>query len=271
MTRAEFDTALEWAADEGWNPGLDDGDPYHGADPDGLIGASLNSRPITCISAVRYGADFGFIGLYLCHPDFRGQGYGLQTWGTGMEHLGGRTIGLYAVLDQQANYQKSGFQPAHSVVRFGGAVACDRPTDARLRPIDRELASSVLDYDAPFFPAPRQNFLHPWITPQETRSGFALVEDGDLTGYGIVRRSRDGHKIGPLFADRESDADLLFRALASAGGPIILDLPVPNGLAVAMAERYGLTPVFETAQMYRGETPDLPLARIYGITTMELG
>jgi hypothetical protein len=36
-------------------------------------------------------------------------------------------------------------------------------------------------------------------------------------------------------------------------------------------ERYSLSPVFETARMYRGEAPNLPLLRIYGITTFELG
>jgi hypothetical protein len=38
-----------------------------------------------------------------------------------------------------------------------------------------------------------------------------------------------------------------------------------------LATRYGLVPVFETARMYRGNAPDLPLRRMYGITTFELG
>jgi hypothetical protein len=41
--------------------------------------------------------------------------------------------------------------------------------------------------------------------------------------------------------------------------------------ARALFERYGLKPVFETARMYRGPVPVLPLDRIYGITTFELG
>jgi hypothetical protein len=32
-----------------------------------------------------------------------------------------------------------------------------------------------------------------------------------------------------------------------------------------------MTPMFETARMYRGRAPDLPLDRIFGITTFELG
>ena len=29
---------------------------------------------VSAISAVAYGKNFGFIGLYICHPDHRGQG-----------------------------------------------------------------------------------------------------------------------------------------------------------------------------------------------------
>ena len=34
---------------------------------------------------------------------------------------------------------------------------------------------------------------------------------------------------------------------------------------------FGLVPVFETARMYRGQAPALPLQAIYSITTLELG
>ena len=32
-----------------------------------------------------------------------------------------------------------------------------------------------------------------------------------------------------------------------------------------------IAPVFETARMYRGSVPALPLNRIFGVTTFELG
>jgi hypothetical protein len=38
-----------------------------------------------------------------------------------------------------------------------------------------------------------------------------------------------------------------------------------------MAEQAGLDAVFETARMYKGKPPSLPLAQIFGITTFELG
>ena len=60
-------------------------------------------------------------------------------------------------------------------------------------------------------------------------------------------------------------------SLRIRGGEVFLDVPEPNRDAVALAKARGLAPVFETARMYRGVAPALPLSRIYGITTFELG
>ena len=52
---------------------------------------------------------------------------------------------------------------------------------------------------------------------------------------------------------------------------VFLDLPEPNGDAMAMAREAGMAPVFEAARMYAGPAPALPLSGIYGITSFELG
>jgi hypothetical protein len=102
---------------------------------------------------------------------------------------------------------------------------------------------------------------------------LAVVEEGAVTGYGVLRECRHGFKVGPLFADSEDGADLLFRGLAAraGGAEVFLDCPEPHAGAVALAARHGLSPVFETARMYRGPAPELPLDRTFGITTFELG
>jgi hypothetical protein len=106
------------------------------------------------------------------------------------------------------------------------------------------------------------------LIPPAPRSRFEAVDS-----YGVIRRCRTGFKVGPLFSETEEEADVLFRSLAAeAGGePVFLDIPEPNPAAQALAARYGLSPVFETARMYRGPDPRLPLSRIFGITTFELG
>jgi len=44
-----------------------------------------------------------------------------------------------------------------------------------------------------------------------------------------------------------------------------------NRDAVALAQRQGLAPVFETARMYTGAIRPLRLERVFGVTTFELG
>lgn len=269
MTRVDLDRAIDWAAAEGWNPGLDDAAPFRAADPDGFLMAFRDGAPVACISAVAYGARFGFLGFYVCAAEQRGRGFGMAVWRVALDRLGDRVIGLDGVVAQQDNYRKSGFVLAHRNVRYGGTVAIDERADPRIVPIDGTLRDAIVAYDQPFFPGPRRAFLEAWLTPARRR-GLAYVEDGAVRGYGVVRACRNGHKIGPLFADDAAIADALFRALAAeaGGGPVFLDPPESNR---ALPERYGLEPVFETARMYRGPAPALPLARLYGITTFELG
>ncbi|MFC5068846.1 GNAT family N-acetyltransferase [Flaviflagellibacter deserti] len=272
MTPADLDMAIEWAAREGWNPGLDDAEAFLAADPGGFLVGEVDGRPVTCISAVRYGESFGFVGFYIAAPEARGKGYGWATWQAAMERLAGRTVGLDGVVAQQENYRKSGFELLHRNVRYGGTVGVSVVPDDLLVPVDDALVPAIIAYDRPFFAGPRQSFLRTWLT-SGLRTSFAYVENGAVLGYGTVRSCRDGYKIGPLFADNKGIADALFRVLISKAkdGPIYLDLPEPNAAARALAERNGMRPVFETARMYRGPAPDLPLSRTYGITSFELG
>jgi hypothetical protein len=272
MRRDELDLALEWAAREGWNPGLADADCFHAADSQGFLIGCLGNEPIGCISVVRYGATFGFLGFYIVTPERRGQGYGLHIWQAGMARLGDRVVGLDGVIDQQGNYRRSGFVLAHRNIRFGGIPRFEQAQDARLVPISSDLQDAVMAYDHAFFPAARNEFLRCWLRPEQ-RKAMALAADGTVRGYGAIRPCRRGFKIGPLYAETAGEADLLFRALAGTtdGEPVFLDCPESNKSATDLALRYALSPVFETARMYRGAVPDLPISRIYGITTFELG
>jgi len=272
MTASQVDLAVDWAAAEGWNPGLDDAACFRATDPDGFLMAFLDGEPAAGISVVNYGPGFGFLGFYICRPELRGRGIGYRLWQAGMARHGDRVVGLDGVVDQQDNYRKSGFELVCRNIRHSGVPAVEAPRDNRLVPVEGSLVDAVLAYDRPFFAAPREAFLRCWLAGA-TRRAWALVEDGRVTGYGVVRTCREGAKIGPLFADDADRADLLFRRLAAdaPGGPVALDTPEPNAGAVALAGRHGLVPVFETARMYRGAVPDLPMERTFGITTFELG
>lgn len=273
LTLDEMRIPVGWAGEEGWNPGLHDSGAFHAADPQGFLCAFVDGRPAACISVVRSGETFGFLGLYICHAEFRGQGFGWAVWQAGMAYLKGRTVGLDGVVAQQDNYRKSGFVYAHRNVRYQGLASLSAPSCPDLKTIDEAMMPWAIAYDRQFFKADRSGFLRHWLSPPGGRA-LVLVKDGALHGLGVIRPAREGYKIGPLFAETPDGADLLFNALLGScptGRTVVLDVPEPNREAVALAERHGLVPVFETARMYRGADPRLPLGRIYGITSFELG
>ena len=273
MSSSEVPLAIEWADREGWNPGLDDAQTFHAADPEGFWIGEVDHEPVAVISAVRSGKNFGFLGFYIVHPDFRAQGYGLAIWNRAMDHLAGRTIGLDGVVDQQDNYRKSGFQLAYRNIRQQGTSQNFAPADSRIVPISQIPFETLCTYDRRYFPANRSEFLQSWIG-QEHGLSRAFLDGQTLRGYSTLRKCREGWKFGPLFADTPAIAETLFQALQNeipTGETIFLDTPEPNAEATDLAQRYKMRPVFETARMYRGQEPSVSLEGIYGVTSFELG
>lgn len=272
--RHELSTIMDWAAAEGWNPGLDDAPAFWAADAEGYHVIEEDGVLVAAISLVRYRRRYGFLGFYIVRPEWRRQGLGWALWQSVLDKASTPTIGLDGVVAQQENYRKSGFVYAHANYRYGGAPRSDlTAVSPDIIPIDAALIDRVAAYDIDFNPEPREKFIRGWVGHSNSREGLAFVQHGTVAGFGVIRACREGYKIGPLFAETDVIADQLFEALAVRAGdrPVFLDIPGPNKAAQALCERHGMAPVFETARMYRGPAPALPLDRIYGITTFELG
>ena len=272
MRPDEISTAVNWAAAEGWNPGLADGPCFAAADPEGFFIGELDGAPAATVSCVNYGSAFAFLGFYIVRKDLRGSGYGLRIWNAAIAHAGRRVIGLDGVVAQQQNYRKSGFELAYANIRYGGAVAAPEAPPADVIALSAVPLAMVEAYDATVFPAPRSTFLRAWINAPG-HVGCALVRDGGLAGFGVIRPCRHGRKIGPLVADNRATAEVVLQALlaSAGGGDVFLDVPGINRDAIAMAEGLGLAPTFETARMYTGPIPPLQIGRVFGVTSFELG
>jgi hypothetical protein len=272
MRPEEISIAVDWAAGEGWNPGLNDDACFATVDPDGFFIGELDGAPAATVSCVNYGAGFAFLGFYIVRKELRGCGYGLRIWNAAIAHAASRVIGLDGVVAQQQNYKKSGFELAYANVRYGGTIAAPKAPRGDVVALADVPLASVEAYDETVFPAARSAFLRAWIAASG-HIGRALMRDGTLAAWGVIRPCRKGRKIGPLFAhDRAAAEAVLSALLASAGGgEIFLDVPSINRDAVALAQEFGLAPVFETARMYTGAIPPLRLDRVFGVTTFELG
>lgn len=279
MRPAEIEQAVDWAAQEGWNPGAADAECFRTMDPDGFIGGFLGEQMISSISVINYDAQFSFLGFYIVVPDHRGHGYGYRLWQQAIQHAGTRLVGLDGVVAEQENYTRSGFKLAYRNVRYGGPA----PQDPALRGAGgveirsaRDLTADLAAFDHTAFPAPREAFLQSWLAAPGHVALCAYVA-GTLAGYGVIRPCRTGFKIGPLFALSRTVAEALLAELLLNSGAsaqsaeLFLDVPEPNSQAVALAEALGLRPVFETARMYTGAPPIISLERVFGVSTFELG
>ncbi|PWW03858.1 acetyltransferase (GNAT) family protein [Hoeflea marina] len=275
---AEFSTAIDWAASEGWNPGLDDLAAFHATDPDGFLMGFIDDEPVAAISVVRYSPDFGFLGFYIVRPDHRGTGAGLRLWNAGMARLEGSTVGLDGVVAQQENYRKSGFVLDGRNIRHTGVpqLVDAAPSGLCMRSVEPFDIPALADFDRTRFGAARDSFLRRWLLPDapNSRQALMVIADKGPIGFGAMRRCRKGYKIGPLFAQGLEPARALFQglcALVPAGSEVTLDTPEDNVPAVQLAREAGLAPVFETARMYKGRPPEIDRPSVFGITSFELG
>lgn len=281
MTRTEVDELVAWAAREGWNPGRHDAELFWATDPEAFIAAELDGELIGGGAITSYNGEFGFMGFFIVRPEFRGRGFGNTLWHARRQRLldclrPGASIGMDGVFDMQSYYTKGGFVFSHRNMRFR-AVITEHPETSPddnkfVVPLVNVPFDHLLDYDRTCFSAPRPNFLKGWIA-QPDALALGYVRDGQLNGYGVVRRCGEGCKIGPLFANDTEIADALYARLAgfAVGGPLFLDAPENNPAAMAFVAKREMVEVFGCARMYLGPFPDVAHGRIFGVTTFELG
>lgn len=272
MRLPELEFAIDLAAREGWNPGLHDAGAFFAADPEGFLIGMLGEKPIGCVSAVRYGQDFGFIGFYIVLPEYRESSYGMLLARAALRRLKDMTTGIDGVFERQDNYAKLGFRLAYRNIRYEW-LGRQQPLSPPSTLIRVRRTDEIGHYDRLCFPAPRRAFLDDWLRMPNSAT-LAWRENDSIRGYGVIRRCREGWKIGPLFADTPPVAEALLTTLsreAAADEPVYLDVPEANVDAMRLAADYGMQEVFGTARMYKGQTPDIDVKRIFGVTSFELG
>lgn len=283
MTRPELDELVDWAAREGWNPGLHDADIFWATDPEAFVAADRDGDMIGGGAITSYDGRFGFMGFFIVRPEFRGRGFGDHLWHVRRDRLikrlrPGASIGMDGVFDMQDYYARGGFMFSHRDLRFcleipdSGLPLSYAGDSAIIRPLAEIPFDEILAYDCSCFPAPRPTFLKGWIGQPDSLS-LGCIKGGLLCGFGTARACREGCKVGPLFSDDARTADMLFTHLAefAAGGPIYLDAPENNPAALDLVRQHKMAEVFGCARMYLGRAPDIEHLRIFGVTTFELG
>ena len=118
MTRDEVDLAVDWAAREGWNPGLHDAQCFYQTDPQGFFAGRLNDRIVAIGSAVVYDNNFAFCGFYIVDKPHRDQGYGIELTRARLNYIGQRNAGIDGVMEMVDKYHLLGYEFAHNNARY---------------------------------------------------------------------------------------------------------------------------------------------------------
>lgn len=270
MRREEVDLALDWAAREGWNPGIHDAEPFFLADPRGFFIGEVDGETAATGSLVRYPGEMSFAGFLIVRPDLRGQGFGRQM----LDHLMGigkkRNVGGDGVPEMVSTYLRKGFAFAHWNHRYAGLGGGRCPKG--LTPAGDVDPEELKHYDAEIFGADRCAFITSFLAQKGTISLVVVASHG-IKGFGAIRPCRTGHKIGPLFADDRRTAESILHGLVSTvpGKEYFLDVPEPNAAGMAMVRDLELEERFTTARIYTQRAPDTPIRKAFGITSFELG
>lgn len=272
----EFQELVRWAAAEGWDPGINDAAIFYSCYPEAFYGYFQQGNLIGGGSLVSYNAEFGFMGFFIVHPDFRGNGIGHSLWFKRRDTLlqllnPGASIGMDGVVAMQEFYSNGGFVTSfrdERRVRLGANI----PLHSSIRKGTNSM-SDLLALDRKCFGYDRSEFMKMWISNPNATCFTSVNEREELKGFAVLRQTSQGWKVGPLFAENYSTAEALYAACLNEvpGEKVFLDIPCCNSDAVRLAEAFQTEYFFECARMYYGTPPELPKSWVFGITTFELG
>lgn len=276
LARTDLYTLVDWAKEEGWNPGPYDADVFWQTDPDGYYGYYLDDKLIAGGSIVSYYGLFGFMGFFIVKSEFRNRGIGRKLWHQRKNMLlsrlkPGASIGMDGVIGMQSFYEKGGFRLAfidERHCRLGERMEYN----TNVIPISKTDKNKIIACDLKCFGVPRKKLLIPWFEMPESY-GFCYKNGNDILGYSLLRKADIGYKIGPLFAENYDIAEQLYRACLNAAPnqKVFLDIPVANDKAIKLTQQYNTTNVFECVRMYHGSPPKYDITKVFGITSFELG
>ncbi|NQD95343.1 GNAT family N-acetyltransferase [Pseudomonas sp. CrR25] len=274
VSAGQWHAVLDWARDEGWDIGEGDVSRFFNVDPQGFFVGFLDGRPVASLSLTNFSYDYAHIGHYLVSPEQRGQGWGLRVWEEGIRHAAARTIGGDGMPAQEHNYAKWGLVTQHRTQRLIGVVGqrSIRPGGALL--VTEHNLAEVIGYDAACTGFSRASLLADWFWGAG-RFGFLTRTVEGITGLVGGRRSTDGYRLGPFYADSSAELEALFAAAMAelpVGAQVTVDAPeTDGGEFIRLAESYGLSKAFHTLRMYRGAAPQGQQHKVRAIASLELG
>jgi|GEM_PF-1984557 len=274
---------IAWACEEAWNPSYAELSAYRAHDPKGLNVLYFQEKPVAMLASVRH-HEFGFMGAYRVHPDYRGKGMGSVLADFSLQRLSYcKGISIHAVLDQVDNYAKYGFQVVGSASRwamdttrfchFGGPISLSYDWSfKRNLNLDHVVAldESVTGYR-------RENYWR-YLFESADANIVGVHLRGQLLGVAVLLRCLEGFKFGAVYAPELPIAYHLISKMLKTISPesakdtrLQIDIPSDTPYPNALATFSGFKKLFDVQKMVKGDSPDASPDAQYGIASLEIG
>src|SRR5262245_10473976 len=270
MLPADIDSGLQLCRLAGWDQVQRDWERFVSDENARVSVATYPRKPRSSLSAdrfdavgqivgtvatIRYGAEFGWIGMLLVHPDVQGRGVGAVLLGHATAELAGvPSIRLDATPAGHLLYRKHGFVDEFPLRRMEGrAKVIERSDQTSVRPLERDGVADVFDLDRQVFGAPRNGVLA-WMLEGAPEYGFVSRERGNITGYVLGRHGHEFEHLGPIVAADAALAVELTRACLAAqpGKPFVIDSASSADDWCLFLEDAGFREQRPYIRMYRG-------------------
>jgi len=236
-------------------------------------------RVIATAATLPY-AGFGWISMVLVTAAWRRRGLASKLLRAAIDDL--RGAGLVPVLDAtpagREVYRTLGFADTWGFARLArpampsACAVCAQNDSLLVQPITDEAWAAICAYDAAVFGSERSRLLAGLRGRMPSADLIALHGDR-VVGFLLGREGRIGSQLGPLIAeDAATTQALLTRAIATATGPIFIDLADSKTAIRAFVEAQGFALVRPLTRMVHGRTsPFDDGARTFAVVGPEFG
>jgi ribosomal-protein-alanine N-acetyltransferase len=276
---------VRWARSEEFAPGFGDVDIYRNTDKQGVWVGWVDSTPVGCIAGIKYNNIYGFIGLYIVRPEYRGQGYGHRLWEQALRHLQDvKCVGLEAASHLITNYAEWGFKTSSQTIRWQLFNSEDGlSSQAALNPQDLNVVSgpdipleAIKKYDSEREFTARPHFLSQWLKHPSGKVIALIDKYNHCHGFARIRPcllpAGEGWRIGPILADSPVLAKaLILNLLIEHKGVILIDSPQRNDNSQSLLSSLGFREISATTRMYKGSHKVVLTKDVYGLACLELG
>ncbi|KAF1911409.1 acyl-CoA N-acyltransferase [Ampelomyces quisqualis] len=243
----------------GWNRGQADAATHFKAAENGKNWLLICSQPLNTprgmVMPLTYPNKTGWVAFFIMTDGYRGEGLGRQLWKEmELRFKDAETdiIGLDAVQEQVETYKRRGFVSCATIPIMMREPLADKPLEVTwgyedspelqdLRDVDpMYLAQFDLDHTGLDRSA---YWVQDGLPSRRHTSGFAIIENGQLTGLIYARRCPDGVRVGPLYAANYLHAKQLLSKLmndyARMNGTFVAEVFGSNELGVQVFEELG--------------------------------